>query len=131
MLVVDTSAMVHVLLRRPANPRLLDRIASDEICAPHLIDLEFLHTLRRHVRRNAITLDQAADSRRDFAAMPLIRYAHSGIVNRIWELRDNLTAYDAAYIALAETIGCTLVTSDAKLSKASGHLAAVEVYPQH
>jgi predicted nucleic acid-binding protein len=130
MLVVDTSAVVHALMHRPADPRLLDRLADDELGAPHVIDLEVLHVLRRHVRLGTITADQAADTRRDFAAMPILRYAHSGMADRIWDLRDNLTAYDAAYVALAGTVDCPLITSDARMAKSSGHLAHIEVYPQ-
>ncbi|MER6005510.1 type II toxin-antitoxin system VapC family toxin [Nonomuraea angiospora] len=65
----------------------------------------------------------------DFSDLPLVRYPIERLADRIWALRDNLTVYDAAYIALAEALGCTLVTTDAKLRSACGHRAEVEVYP--
>jgi predicted nucleic acid-binding protein len=131
VLVVDTSAVIHALVHRPAHPDLLRRLADDDdLGAPHLIDLEVLQALRRMVRIGELTDHQAADLRTDFAAMPLLRFPHTGVADRVWSLRDNLTAYDAAYVALAETMRCPLITSDARMAKASGHLANVEVYPQ-
>jgi predicted nucleic acid-binding protein len=131
MLVLDTSAAIHALMHRPANPELLGRLAVEEdVAAPHVIDVEVLQVVRRLVRIGEITDDQATDLRTDFAGMPILRFPHSGTADRIWALRHNLTAYDATYIALAETLGCPLITSDARTSKASGHLADVEFYPQ-
>jgi len=131
VLVVDTSAVVHALLHRPAHPGLLRRIrAEGELAAPHLIDLEVLHALRGLLRAGRVTEDQAADVRTDFADLPLTRYPHAGLSDRIWELRHNLTPYDASFVTLAEAFRCPLVTSDAMLAKASGHQADVELYAQ-
>lgn len=130
MLILDTSAAIHALLHRPGNPDLLRRLAAEPILgAPHLIDIEVLHALRRMVRMGEITEDQAADVRTDFDDLPLVRYPHTGVADRIWALRHNLTAYDAAYVALAEMIDCPVITSDERLAKVSGHSARVEVYP--
>jgi predicted nucleic acid-binding protein len=130
MVVLDASAALHALARRPADPALLRRIATeDDIGAPHLIDVEVLQVLRRLVRIGDLTADQATDVRRDFEAMPILRFPHTGVADRTWELRHNLTAHDATYVALAEAMGCPLITSDARLAKASGHRADVEVYP--
>ena len=130
MLVLDTSAALHALAHRPAHPALLARLRGHEAVAPHLIDLELLEALRGLVRSRQMTPDQAADVRSDFDALSVTRYAHGGLTERIWELRHNLTAYDAAYVALAEILDCPLVTSDARMAKASGHQADVEVYGQ-
>ena len=130
MLVVDTSAVLHALAHRPAHPALLARLRDQELAAPHVIDLELLQALRGLVRGRQITPEQAEDVRADFGVLSITRYVHGGLVDRIWELRHNLTAYDAAYVALAEILDCPLVTSDAGMAKASGHRADVELYGQ-
>ena len=130
MLVLDSSAAIHALAHRPANPELIRRlVAESDLSAPHLIDIELLHALRRLVRTGKITRERADDVRGDFDELPIVRYPHVGVTNRIWALRHNLTAYDAAYVALAEALGCPLVTSDERIGKASNHAATVEVYP--
>jgi predicted nucleic acid-binding protein len=130
VLVLDTSAALHVLAHRPAHPALLARLRQEELTAPHVIDLELLEALRGLVRGRRVTPDQAEDIRADFGALSITRFAQGGLTDRIWELRHNLTAYDAAYVALAEILDCPLVTSDARMAKASGHHADVEVYEQ-
>jgi predicted nucleic acid-binding protein len=130
VLVLDSSAAVHVLTHRPANPDLLHRLAAEnDLGAPHLIDIELLHALRRLVRTGKITEERAHDARADFDDLPIIRYPHAGVADRIWALRHNLTPYDAVFVAIAELIGCPLVTSDERLGRAAGHTATVEVYP--
>ena len=130
MLVLDTSAALHALAHRPAHPALLARLREEELIAPHVVDLELLQALRGLVRGGQVSPDQALDVRADFEALSITRYAHGGLTDRIWELRHNLTAYDAAFVALAELLDCPLVTSDARMAKASGHRADVEVYEQ-
>jgi predicted nucleic acid-binding protein len=115
----------------PRTPSLLARLREeDEIVAPHVIDLEILQTLRGLTRGGHITADQASDTRADFRALAVTRYAHGALGDCIWELRHNLTTYDAAYVALAETLDCPLVTSDVRIAESSGHHADVEVYEQ-
>lgn len=96
--------------------------------APHLIDVEVVHTLRRLVRLGDLTADRAADGMTDFRDLALIRYPHGPLIDRMWELRDNLTAYDAAFIALAEQLDAPLVTCDARIARASGVRGTVELF---
>ena len=131
MIVVDTSAIISVLAGQPRVARLVDRVINDgDLHAPHLIDVEFQHALRRLVVAAAISDDRAADARMDFADLTIVRYPHVSLADRIWELRHNVTAYDAAFLALAEALGAPLVTCDARLAGAPGHAASVEVFPR-
>ncbi len=129
MIVVDTSAIIGVLAGQPRVPRLVDRLISDsDLHAPHLVDVEFQHALRRLVVARAISDERAADARMDFADLTIIRYPHVSLADRMWELRHNVTAYDAAFLALAEALDAPLVTCDARLARAPGHAATVEVF---
>ena len=76
----------------------------------------------------AISEDRAADARTDFSDLAIVRYPHVSLADRMWELRNNVTAYDAAFIALAEALGVPLVTCDTRLARAPGHAAIVEVF---
>lgn len=128
MLVLDTSALLAVLIEREPDPELVERVSEDgDIHAPHLIDIEVLHGLRGLVRAGKLTPDRAADARTDFAELRVTRYGHEPLADRIWALRDNLTAYDAAFVALSETLDVALITCDGKLAKAPGVNA--EFYP--
>ena len=131
MIVVDTSAVIGVLAGQPQVARLVDRVINDgDLHAPHLIDVEFQHALRRLVVAGAISDDRAADARMDFADLTIVRYPHVSLAVRMWELRHNVTAYDAAFLALAEALGAPLVSCDARLARAPGHAASVEVFPR-
>jgi predicted nucleic acid-binding protein len=130
VIVVDTSAVLSALVGQPTALRLGDRVRSDgDLHAPHLLDVEFLHGLHRLVMSGAISEDRAADARMDFADLTIVRYPHVSLADRMWELRHNVTAYDAAFITLAEILGVPLVTCDARLARAPGHTATVEVFP--
>ena len=127
MLVVDTSAVIGALTGRPPSRELLERLATDgDLSAPHLLDVEFLHALRRLVRDRELSEDRAADARADFAALTITRYEHTLVADRVWELRHSLTAYDATFVALAELLDAPLVTFDARLANA-GEQAAIEL----
>ncbi len=129
MLVVDTSAVLSALVVRQAPPRLLERLGADgDLHAPHLIDIEVLHALRRLNARRELSDERATDARADFGELALVRYPHVGLSDRIWELRHNLTAYDAAFVALAEALGVPLITCDKRLSTAAGHSAQIEFF---
>src|SRR4029077_21231106 len=105
--------------------RLLD--PRDSLHAPHLLDLEVAQVLRRYVYRREITASRGQTSLELFAKFPIRRYSHEPLLARIWSLRANLTAYDAAYVALAEGLGATLLTRDAALAAAAGHTADIEL----
>jgi predicted nucleic acid-binding protein len=129
VLVIDTSAVVAALVGRPTDSRLVDRLGNDgDLHAPHLLDVELLHALRRLVRTGQLTQERAADARADFAELTVVRYGHQPLADRAWDLRDSLTAYDATFVALAEALEVPLVTCDARLARASGDRAAVELF---
>jgi predicted nucleic acid-binding protein len=129
VLVVDTSAVIGALVGRPPDRQLLDRLGVDgDLCAPHLLDIELLHALRRLVIGGQLSEDRAADARDDFADLAVARYDHVALADRTWELRHNLTAYDATFVALAELLDVPLVTCDAPLADAPGNRAVIELY---
>lgn len=129
MVVVDASALVEVLLRsKNAGPVEARLFASGEaLHAPYLIDIEVTHVLRRYAAGGEIDSARGREALGDLAAFQLLRYPHEFLLPRVWELRHNLSAYDAAYVALAEVLDATLVTRDRSLAAASGHRARVEV----
>lgn len=129
MLVVDTSAVLAALADRAPDRTLVGRLADDgDLHAPHLIDIEILHALRGLVRGGKLSADRAQDVRSDLAELSIIRYGHEPLADRIWALRENLTAYDAAFVALSEALEVPLVTCDAHLAHAPQ--ITVELYPQ-
>ena len=128
MIVVDASAAIEMLLRTLTGRRVETRAFSpgESLHAPHLIDLEVAQVLRRHIAAGTIAPgrgQQALEVLRDIA---LLRYPHSMLLDRIWQLRDNFNAYDAAYVALAEALDAPLITCDRKMAS-PGHRARVEV----
>jgi len=95
--------------------------------APHLIDVEAAQVIRRFAANGDVDAERGRAALADLVDFPLRRYPHDFLLPRIWELRHNLTAYDAAYVALAETLDAPLLTRDHRLAAAPGHRAAVEV----
>ena len=108
-----------------AEHRILD--AKETLHAPHLVDLEILQVLRRFASAGKWETERATEALADFDALRIARHPHKPFRRRIWELRKTVTAYDAAYLALTESLGCPLVTRDAKPRRISGHAATVEV----
>jgi predicted nucleic acid-binding protein len=128
VIVVDASVIVEMLLHTSAGRSIEDTLfaAGESLHAPHIIDLEVAHVMRRLAAAHELS---STGGRRRLAAMadfPLTRYRHDLLLQRIWELRHNLSAYDAAYIALAEGLGVPLVTRDIRLARTRGHRAKVE-----
>lgn len=130
MIVVDASAMLEVLLGTESGARIEDRLLStdESLHAPHLLDLEVAQVLRRYAAAGNLSPGRGLEALTDLADFPLNRYPHDVLLSRIWELRRNMTAYDASYVALAEALAAPLVTCDARLKAAPGHTARVEVY---
>lgn len=130
MIVVDTSAVLDALLAKPVNEPLIDRIRQDgDLHSTHLLDVELLHGLRRLVSTGELDEERADEVRADFAGLALTRYPHMHLADRIWELRTTLTAYDAAFVALAEVLDIALITSDGGIARSHGHRARVELFP--
>ena len=129
MIVLDASAAIEWLLQTTTGARVEARVFSKpvELHAPHLLDIEVVQVLRRHVSARLITPSRAQDALHDLSELAVTRYPHHLFLGRMWELRDNLTAYDAAYVALAEALDAPLVTCDRKVASAPGHHARVEV----
>lgn len=127
MIVLDASAALSGLLNAGPARRLM---AAEQLHAPHLIDFEVTSGLRRHVMSGQLPPDLGRSALGVWRRLGLTRYAGSGLLERVWELRDNLSVYDAGYVALAESFGCTLVTADARLSRAPGLRCPVTVVPR-
>ena len=129
MIVTDASVILDLLLNTPAAGRIKSRMfGSDEtLHAPALLDLEIAQVLRRYASRREISAERGRSALAVLERFPITRYPHEPLLPRIWELRANLTAYDAAYIALAEGLDATFLTRDARVANAPTHRATIEV----
>jgi predicted nucleic acid-binding protein len=128
--VIDTSAAVELFGGREPDSDLRRTVLTGRGVAPELFDIEALSTLRRIVRTGALSTDEGSAVLQRVRVAPITRTTHRPLLSRIWELRDTLTAYDAAYVALAEQLAVPLLTCDARLGRAHGHRAEVVVYPR-
>ena len=129
MIVVDASAMLEALLRTPAA-KAVEKWLFDPrqtLYAPHLLDIEVAQVIRRYSANGEIDSERGRAALADLADFPLHRYPHDFLLPRIWDLRNNLTAYDAAYVALAEALDAPLLTRDRRLAAAAGYHARVEL----
>lgn len=127
MIVLDASAALSALLNDgPAR----GTVAADQLHAPHLIDFEIANGLRRAVTAHRVEARSAWTALDTWRRLGVIRYAVHPLLDRIWALRENLSAYDAGYVALAESLNCTLITADAELSHAPGIRCPVTVVPR-
>jgi predicted nucleic acid-binding protein len=132
LIVVDASALIEILLRTERADRLMERAfsGSEQMHAPQLLDIEVTQVLRRLVRQKDIAPSRAAQALEDLANLLIERHDHQPMVQRIWQLRDSLSAYDGTYVALAEALAAPLLTCDAKLAGVHGHRATVELVTQ-
>ncbi|HVP47415.1 MAG TPA: type II toxin-antitoxin system VapC family toxin [Bryobacteraceae bacterium] len=129
MIVVDASAVLEILLLTPTARRVGARLFrhGETLHAPHLLDVEVAQAVRRYTLTEKLDAARGQAALDDFASFPLIRYPHTLFLPRIWQLRANLSAYDAAYVALAEALGATLITRDGALARSPGHHAHIEM----
>lgn len=129
MIVVDASGAVGYLADRPTGVRevIRQRFGGQTLHAPHLLDAEVAHVLRRLVSTGELTEEQGRMALENFILLPIARYPHSPLLPRVWALRHNLSAYDALYVALAEGLGAPLLTLDTRLRDAPGHRAVIDV----
>jgi predicted nucleic acid-binding protein len=132
VIVLDASAAIEWLLQTPKAPAIEARLfsksrESPRWHAPHLLDVEVAQVLRKHVAKGLMSDVRGHEALLDLLDLPLVRYPHDFLLPRAWELRKNLTAYDAVYVALAEALAVPLVTCDANIANAPGHRARVDV----
>jgi predicted nucleic acid-binding protein len=130
MIVLDASAAVDWLLQTSAGQSIEKRIyiRNETLHAPHLLDLEVTQVLRRLAFQEVVSARRADEAVRDLLDLRIARYPHLVLLPRIWQLRHNCSAYDAAYIVLAEKLRAALLTRDARLASASGHEASIEIF---
>lgn len=128
MIVLDASVVVELLTNRELGEAIRRALAEshDSFIVPHLLDIEVTSALRKLIAGQRIDSHYTAQLLSQLAELPAERYAHTPLLGRIWELRHNFTAYDAAYIALAEETNSVLFTCDEKLGR--GHRARVRVF---
>lgn len=129
MIVVDASVLVEVLLRTSGAPAIEQRLFDTRLTlhAPHLLDVEIAHAVRRYAASGQIDARRGGLALETLAELSLHRHPHHFLLPRVWALRNNLTAYDAVYVALAEALGAPLLTRDRRLAGAAGHRARIEV----
>jgi predicted nucleic acid-binding protein len=131
MIVLDASAAIEWLLQTPKaaaiEARLFSKASQPRWHAPHLLDVEVMQVLRKQAAKGSISDARGQEALQDFLDLPLVRYPHDFLLPRVWELRKNLSAYDAVYVALAEALGFPLVTCDANIAGAPGHRARIDV----
>lgn len=129
MIVVDASVLADLLLQPREAIRIEARLFGEDRAwqAPQFIDVEVLHVLRRHTLGGLLDAHRARVLIGLYRLFRVRRHAHHPYLHRIWEMRDNLTAYDAAYVALAETLDVPLITRDARLARSAGHNALIEL----
>ena len=128
MIVLDASALVELLLGTPAGRAVAARIANPTLAlhVPHLADVEIAQALCRYARDGELNAGDAANALEDLRSLDLHRHAHEPLLERVWALRNNFSAYDAVYLALAEVLDSVLVTCDGRLARAPGMARRVE-----
>ena len=129
MIVLDASAAIELVLNTATGARVAARIGEggESLHAPHLLDVEVAQTLRRYETAGGLAPRRAREALDDFADLDLERYPHDVLLPRVWQLRRNVTACDAVYLALAEALGARVLTCDARLARAPGGRGLVAV----
>jgi predicted nucleic acid-binding protein len=130
VIVLDASAAINWLLQTASGRQIENRIYSqgESLHAPHLLDLEVAQVLRRLVREGTVSGPRADQAIEDLFDLRVTRYPHVVFLPHIWRIRDNFSAYDAAYVALADKLGATLITRDTRLASASARLLSIELF---
>jgi predicted nucleic acid-binding protein len=128
VIVLDASALVELLLNTPAGRTIATRIADPALSVhvPHLADVEVTQALRRYAHEGELDAADAVSALEDLRSLDLERHAHEPLLDRVWALRNNLSAYDAVYVALAEALDAVLLTCDGRLARAPGAAPRVE-----
>jgi predicted nucleic acid-binding protein len=124
VIVLDASAAVLALVNDGDARR---RLASERVAVPHLVDAEIAHALRAQVQRGRIRTGDARSALVRWARLGIRRFGAVALLPRVWELRENVSAYDATYVALAEATDCELVTGDGRLARAPGPTCVITV----
>ena len=129
MIVVDASALLESLLRTSVAQAVDSRLFGPRqtLHAPHLLDIEVAQVVRRYAATGEIDQERGRAALADLADFPVRRYPHTFLLPRVWDLRNNLTAYDAVYVALAEALDAPLLTRDQRLATATGHHATIQL----
>lgn len=133
IVVLDASAAVELVFGTRSGARILRRISDSRISlhSPELLDLEVLHVLRRYERTGAVSATRAGEAYRNLLDLDVRRHGHEPLRSRIWARRHNLTAYDAAYVTLAEILKAPLLTTDGRLAGVPNLPVSVEVFAPH
>lgn len=129
MIVLDASAVLEMVLNTEAGRQVIERIEdpAESLHAPHLMGVEVTQVLRRYVRSQHLAEATAVSALGDLLDLGVARYDHEPLLPRVWQLRENVTAYDGVYLALAEVLDAPLLTRDRRLARSSGHEAVVEL----
>jgi predicted nucleic acid-binding protein len=129
VIVLDASVGLELLLQLDDAERIMERVLGrgDSLHAPQLFDVEVTQVVRRYWRHGEVSVARAGVAIADLQELPIVRHEHTALLNRVWQLRDDATAYDAVYIALAEALQCPLVTRDRALARIPRLRTAVEL----
>jgi predicted nucleic acid-binding protein len=127
VIIIDASLALEVLLETPLGLRHAGRLFGQQRHAPHLLDVEFAHALRRLTLTGELGIQRARLALDLLGDIALVRHRHTPLLPRIWELRHSMTAYDAAYVALAEGLDAPLLTCDGRLNRSHGHRAKIHL----
>jgi predicted nucleic acid-binding protein len=127
VIVFDASAAIELLLGTPIGLIIAARIGLEDLHAPHLLDMEVAQALRKLEAAGRIDDDRGREAIEDLSDLDVTRYEHYSFLPRVWELRANVTAYDAVYVALAEMLDAPLLTTDVRLAGSRVHRARIEL----